>query len=65
MLSDRTKQVQFRMPDELHAELKAALVYDRSSFADFFNKAAEEYLSNRKADKQKKSKSKNRGTKNG
>lgn len=64
-MSDRTKQVQFRMPDDLHAELKAALAYDRSSFADFFNKAAEDYLSNRKADKQKKSKSKNRGTKNG
>lgn len=53
------------MPDELHTELKAALAYDRSSFADFFNKAAEEYLSNRKADKQEKSKSKNGGTKNG
>lgn len=65
MLSNRTKQVQFRMPDELHAELKAALAYDRSSFADFFNKAAEEYLSNRKANKQKKTKSKNGGTKNG
>lgn len=38
MLSDRTKQVQFRMPDELHAELKAALAYDRSSFADFLIK---------------------------
>ncbi len=64
-MSDRTKQMQFRMPDELHAELKAALAYDRSSFADFFNKAAEEYLSNRKADKQKKSKSKSGGAKNG
>ena len=65
MLSDRTKQVQFRMPDELHAELKAALAYDRRSCADFINKAAEDYLSNRKADKQKKSKSKNGGAKNG
>ena len=65
MLSNRTKQVQFRMPDELHTELKAALVYDRSSLADFFNKAAEDYLSNRKVDKQKKSKSKNGGAKNG
>lgn len=64
-MSDRTKQVQFRMPDELHTELKAALAYDRSSFADFFNKAAEEYLSNRKVYKQEKSKSKNGGTKNG
>ena len=64
-MSNRTKQVQFRMPDELHTKLKAALAYDRSSFADFFNKAAEEYLSTRKADKQEKSKSKNGGTKNG
>lgn len=64
-MSNRTKQVQFRMPDELHTELKAALAYDKSSFADFFNKAAEEYLSNRKADKQEKSKSKNGGTQNG
>lgn len=65
MLSDRTKQVQFRMPDELHTELKAALAYDRSSLADFFNMAAEEYLSNRQNSKQKKSKSKNGGVKNG
>lgn len=65
MLSDRTKQVQFRMPDQLHAELKAALAYDRSSLADFFNKAAEDYLSNRKTEKKKKSKTKNGGTKNG
>ena len=65
MLSNRTKQVQFRMPDGLHTELKAALAYDRSSFADFFNKAAEDYLSNRKANKEKKSKSKNGGTENG
>ena len=64
-MSDRTKQVQFRMSDEMHTELKAALAYDRSSFADFFNKAAEEYLSNRKADKKKKTKSKNGGTING
>lgn len=65
MLSDRSKQVQFRMPDELHAELKAALAYDRSSFADFFNKAAEDYLSNRKAGNQKESNGKNGGTQDG
>ena len=65
MLSDRTKQVQFRMPDELHTELKAALAYDRSSFADFFNKAAEAYLAKRKAEKQKESESKNGGNENG
>lgn len=55
MLSDRTKQVQFRMPDELHAELKAALAYDRSSFADFFNKAAENYLAEWKKGQKKNS----------
>lgn len=64
MLSDRTKQVQFRMPDELHAELKAALAYDRSSFADFFNKAAKDYLSQRNTDTKKKSKSEDGGAKN-
>ena len=64
-MSERTKQVQFRMPDELHAELKAALAYDRSSFADFFNKAAEEYQLNRKTDRQETSKSKNGGTQHG
>ena len=65
MLSNRTKQVQFRMPDELHTELKAALAYDKSSFADFFNKAAVEYLSNRKMEKPKESQGKNGGIKNG
>lgn len=65
VLSDRTKQVQFRMPDELYAELKAALAYDRSSFADFFNKAAEDYLAKRNTEKQKKSKHKYGGAKNG
>ena len=64
-MSERTEQVQFRMPDELHAELKAALAYDRSSFADFFNKAAEEYLLNRKAGRQETPKIKNGGTQHG
>lgn len=53
------------MPDELHTELKATLAYDRSSLADFFNKAAEDYLSNRKIEQEKRSKTKNGGTKNG
>lgn len=34
-MSDRTKQVQFGMPEELYADLKAALAYDKSSLADF------------------------------
>lgn len=50
MLNERTKQVQFRMPDELHARLKAALAYDRSSFTAFFNHAAEAYLQERMPD---------------
>ena len=65
VLSDRTKQVQFRMPEKLHADLKAALAYDRSSFTDFFNKAAEDYLLTREKEQLKKSKSKNGGAKNG
>ncbi|WP_165444008.1 hypothetical protein [Lachnoclostridium sp. Marseille-P6806] len=53
------------MPEELHTDLKAALAYDKSSFADFFNRAAEEYLSTRNAKKKEKSKSKDGGTHNG
>ena len=64
-MSDRIKQVQFRMPEKLHTDLKVALVYDKSSFADFFNRAAEEYLSTRNAEKNEKSKSKDGGTHNG
>ena len=64
-MSDRTKQVQFRMSEELHTNLKAALAYDKSSFADFFNRAAEEYLSTRNAKKKEKSKSRDGGTHNG
>ena len=65
LLSDRTKQVQFRMPEELHTDLKAALAYDKSSFADFFNRAAEEYLSTRNAKKKGNSKSTDREDHNG
>lgn len=61
-MNNRTKQVQFRMPEKLHTDLKAALAYDKSSFADFFNKAAEEYLSNRKTDNQIKDKGEKGGT---
>ena len=64
-MSNRTKQVQFRMPEELHTDLKAALAYDKSSFADFFNQAAEEYLSTRNAKKKERIKSKDGGTHNG
>ena len=42
--SDRTKQVQFRMPTVLHNQLRKILIDDNVSMADLFNKAAEEYV---------------------
>jgi len=51
------------MPEKLHMELKAALVYDHSSFAEFFNQAAEQYLLDRTA--QKKTERKNGGNQDG
>ena len=42
--SDRTKQVQFRMPTLLHNQLRKLLIDDNVSMADLFNKAAEEYV---------------------
>ena len=46
--SDRTKQVQFRMPTVLHNQLRKMLIDENISMADLFNKAAEEYINNRK-----------------
>ena len=46
--SDRTKQVQFRMPTMLHNQLRKMLIDDNVSMADLFNKAAEEYINKRK-----------------
>lgn len=46
--SDRTKQVQFRMPTVLHNQLRKLLIDDNVSMADLFNKAAEEYINKRK-----------------
>ena len=46
--SDRTKQVQFRMPNERHNQLRKLLIDDNISMADLFNKAAEEYINKRK-----------------
>ena len=42
--SDRTKQVQFRMPTVLHNQLRKILIDENISMADLFNKAAEEYV---------------------
>lgn len=41
---ERTKQVQFRMPVELHLELRKALLNSGISMADLFNYTAKEYV---------------------
>ena len=41
---ERTKQVQFRMPEELHLELRKALLDNGISMADLFNETAKNYI---------------------
>ena len=41
---ERTKQVQFRMPEELHLALRKALLDNGVSMADLFNSTAESYI---------------------
>ena len=48
--SDRTKQVQFRMPTVLHNQLRKLLIDENISMADLFNKAAEEYIKSKEKD---------------
>lgn len=45
---ERTKQVQFRMPEELHLALRKALLDDGVSMADLFNDTAENYIKKHK-----------------
>ena len=49
----RTKQVQFRMPVELHLELRKALLNSGMSMADLFNDTAKEYVKKQQQDKSK------------
>ena len=51
--SDRTKQVQFRMPTALHNQLRKLLIDENISMADLFNKAAEEYIKSKEKGKRK------------
>ena len=51
--SDRTKQVQFRMPAVLHNQLRKLLIDENISMADLFNKAAEEYIKSKEKEKRK------------
>ena len=51
--SDRTKQVQFRMPTVIHSQLRKLLIDDNVSMADLFNKAAEEYIKSKEKEKRK------------
>ena len=46
IIHERNKQVQVRLPDSLHKQLRLALMQNDSSLADFFNEAAEAYLKN-------------------
>ena len=45
---ERTKQVQFRMPEELHLELRKALLDSGISMADLFNETAKNYTKTHK-----------------
>ena len=45
---ERTKQVQFRMPEEIHLELRKALLDNGVSMADLFNSTAENYIKKHK-----------------
>lgn len=47
-MSDRTKQVQFRMPDDIHKELKILLIQNDSSLTEFFNEVAVKYVNAQK-----------------
>ena len=51
--SNRTKQVQFRMPVMIHNQLRKSLIDENISMADLFNKAAEEYINKNKKEKSK------------
>ena len=44
--NERTKQVQFRMPEKLHLELRKALLESGISMADLFNDVAKNYIKN-------------------
>ena len=46
--SGRLKQVQFRMPPNVHKELRKILIDTDMSMADLFNKTAVEYIENYK-----------------
>lgn len=43
---ERDKQVQVRLPVQIHKDLKLKLIECDSSLANFFNEAAEAYLAN-------------------
>ena len=45
---ERTKQVQFRMPEELHLALRKALLDNGVSMADLFNDTAKNYIKKHK-----------------
>lgn len=42
--NERTKQVQFRMSEKLHLELRKVLLENGMSMADLFNDTAKKYI---------------------
>lgn len=46
-VDEKTKQVQVRLTPELHNKLKGTLALDGRKLVDFFNDAANAYLTNR------------------
>ncbi|MBQ7339442.1 MAG: hypothetical protein IJW43_01155 [Clostridia bacterium] len=42
--NERTKQVQFRMSEKLHLELRKVLLDNGMSMADLFNDTAKKYI---------------------
>ena len=46
-MDEKTKQVQVRLTPELHNKLKGTLALDGRKLVDFFNDAANAYLTNK------------------
>ncbi len=46
-MKNNTKQVQVRLPQELHNNLKGSLALDGRTLVDFFSEAAKAYITNK------------------
>lgn len=48
-MDEKTKQVQVRLTPEMHSKLKGTLALNDRKLVDFFNEAAEAYLTDKSA----------------